>query len=184
MTNARRALLAVRHCESSGQAPDAPLTAAGYAQAERLADALGSQGIARIVSSPYRRARETALPLAQRLGIEIEVDERLAERRLSPAPLALADWRAHVERSFREPDARAPGGESGREAVTRGWAALHDALRVDRTLIASHGQLLSLVLHRIDARFGFAGWSAMTNPDVFRIERDGEGALRFDRAWD
>ena len=42
------ALLAVRHCESSGQAPGAPLSAAGYA-AEQLAEALSSQEIARIV---------------------------------------------------------------------------------------------------------------------------------------
>jgi 2,3-bisphosphoglycerate-dependent phosphoglycerate mutase len=176
------ALIALRHCESSGQAPDAPLTETGYAQAERLAEALASHGITRIVSSPYRRARESALPLAKRLGLEIEIDERLAERRLSSTHID--DWRAYVERSFVEPEARAPGGESGGEALARGWAALHDALRSGRTLIASHGQLLSLVLHRIDARFGFAGRLAMTNPDVFRIERSAAGALHFERLWE
>jgi 2,3-bisphosphoglycerate-dependent phosphoglycerate mutase len=174
-------LLAVRHCESNGQWPDAELTAAGRAQAERLAEALSSQGIARIVSSPYARARETIAPLAGRLGLAIEVDERLAERRLSPLPVD--DWRAHVARSFEDLDARAAGGESGGEALARAWAAVQDALETPGSLIVSHGQLLSLVLHHIDRRFGFAEWQAMTNPDVFQIERTPDGALRFERAW-
>jgi hypothetical protein len=38
------------------------------------------------------------------------------------------------------------------------------------------------VLHSIDGRFGFADWQAMTSPDVFRIERAGNGELRFERA--
>src|SRR5688572_30586312 len=45
-------LYLVRHCQSSGQAPDAPLTPLGRQQAERLATTLRSHGIARIVSSP------------------------------------------------------------------------------------------------------------------------------------
>jgi len=120
------------------------------------------------------------LAAARRLGLTIEVDERLAERRLSPRPID--DWRGHVARSFEDLDARAAGGESGREALVRAWAAVQDALETPGTLIVSHGQLLSLVLHRIDGRFGFAGWQAMTNPDVFRFERTAGGELRFEHA--
>src|SRR4051812_46465684 len=52
-------LLLVRHCQSSGQAPDAPLTPLGQQQADQLADLLQARGIARIVSSPYTRAVQT-----------------------------------------------------------------------------------------------------------------------------
>jgi 2,3-bisphosphoglycerate-dependent phosphoglycerate mutase len=51
-------LYLVRHCQSSGQAPDAPLTALGRQQAEQLAAWLRPLGVARIVSSTYLRAQQ------------------------------------------------------------------------------------------------------------------------------
>src|SRR5215213_8954360 len=84
-------LYLVRHCQSTGQVPDAPLTALGREQSEHLADVLQERGIARIVSSSYARARQTAEPLARRLGLSVETDERLIERALSSEPLN--DWR-------------------------------------------------------------------------------------------
>ena len=180
MTGAGRSLLAVRHCASSGQAPDAPLTTEGRAQADRLAEALsGEFAISRIVSSPYLRARETAAPLAARLGLGVEPDDRLAEHRLASAPLD--DWLSHVARAFADPDARAPGGDSARETLARAWSALTEALAAPGTLVVSHGQLLSLVLQHIDPSFGFAQWREMRNPDVFRIRLPGDGRPAFER---
>ncbi|HTU59090.1 MAG TPA: histidine phosphatase family protein [Polyangiales bacterium] len=42
----------MRHAASTGQAADAPLTAAGFAQAEALTKLLCALDVARIVSSP------------------------------------------------------------------------------------------------------------------------------------
>lgn len=180
----QRALL-VRHCESSGQAPDAPLTSRGSVQAEALADFLAPHPIARIVSSPYLRARQSVEPLARKLGLEIELDARLAERRLSPTPID--GWREVVKRSFEDPEFRAPGGESGGETLARGLAAIRplvESATGDRlVVVASHGQLLSLVLHSIDARFGFAGWEALSNPDVHALEANAKFGLAFRRMW-
>jgi broad specificity phosphatase PhoE len=58
---------------------DAPLSDFGRAQARALADALASQPVARVVSSPLGRARATAEVIAARHGIGIEVDDRLIE---------------------------------------------------------------------------------------------------------
>ena len=66
----------VRHCKAKGQPPEAPLTEEGKQQAEDLVDFLCNRGIDRIVSSPYVRARDSVVPLAERLGIEIEIDDR------------------------------------------------------------------------------------------------------------
>ena len=73
----------VRHCQSTGQEPDAPLTPIGQQQAVRLADCWNALGSRWIVSSPYARARQSAEPLAARLGLAVETDDRLIERVLS-----------------------------------------------------------------------------------------------------
>lgn len=179
-----RALL-IRHCESSGQAPDAPLTARGGIQAEALVDFLATRAIARIVSSPYLRARQSVEPLARKRGLEIELDARLAERTLSPRPIE--SWRELVKRSFDEPDFHVPGGESGAQTLARGLAAIRPLVESPAgnglVVIASHGQLLSLVLHSIDPSFGYAGWEALTNPDVHALEPSANGRLGFQRVW-
>lgn len=81
--------LLIRHAKASGQAPDAPLTAEGHMQAQRLAAQLAPHPITRVVSSPWLRAVDTARPLAQALGLRIEPDGRLTERVLSPTDLPI-----------------------------------------------------------------------------------------------
>jgi 2,3-bisphosphoglycerate-dependent phosphoglycerate mutase len=165
-------LYLVRHCQSSGQEPDAPLTALGHQQADELAVHLQSAGIVRIVSSPYRRARQTAEPLADLLGLPLETDERLIERVLSTEPLD--DWRERLRAAWDDHDLALPGGESSRTATARGMAALEDVLSDGRrpAVVISHGNLISLLLHAFDGRPGFATWEALTNPDVFQIVRE------------
>jgi broad specificity phosphatase PhoE len=73
-------LYIVRHCKATGQQPEAPLTPAGLADAALLADQLAALPLDRIISSPFLRARQTIVPLAERLGLPIASDARLAER--------------------------------------------------------------------------------------------------------
>lgn len=77
-------LLLVRHGrpvrrEVSEGAADPELHAEGHEQARRLAWWLGTEHVDALVTSPARRARETAAPLAEVLGLEPEVVEGLAE---------------------------------------------------------------------------------------------------------
>lgn len=64
-----------RHAEKSATGPDPALSVAGKARAERLAVLLGRAGIRHIYSTPYRRTRETAEPLAQHLLIPVHLYE-------------------------------------------------------------------------------------------------------------
>jgi 2,3-bisphosphoglycerate-dependent phosphoglycerate mutase len=172
-------LYLIRHCRATGQEPEAPLTAAGRDQALRLRDRLSDLPIARIVSSPFLRARDSAAPLAEWLGLPVRIDDRLAERVLT-AELA-EDWRDRLRRSFADPALAWPGGESGAAATRRGLAALADAAAGAEGPVAvvSHGNLLALLLHSFDNRDGFAAWAALSNPDVFHI--DPAGTVR--RCW-
>jgi probable phosphoglycerate mutase len=58
---------------------DPQLAPVGLEQAELLATYLASETIDAVWSSPMRRARETAAPLGAALGIEVRVDDGLAE---------------------------------------------------------------------------------------------------------
>jgi broad specificity phosphatase PhoE len=79
-------ILWIRHCSTSGQEPEAPLTDAGHHQARELTQLLMGFGIMRIVSSPYRRAVQSVEPFA-----------RTARKRRS----AIASRPARRQRSFR-----------------------------------------------------------------------------------
>lgn len=59
---------------------DPVLTPLGLRQAEEAAEALGREAIRRIVVSPYRRALQTALPAARRLGLPLTVAPVVRER--------------------------------------------------------------------------------------------------------
>jgi 8-oxo-dGTP diphosphatase len=56
-----------------------PLSKKGWRQARGIAAQLEPLGVRRLISSPYVRCVQTLEPLAERLGLEIEKDDRLAE---------------------------------------------------------------------------------------------------------
>jgi broad specificity phosphatase PhoE len=63
----------VRHAEKTGEEKDPGLTESGVARAADLATTLRDAGIEYILSSDYRRTRDTAIPLAETLGVSIEI---------------------------------------------------------------------------------------------------------------
>ena len=73
----RHAIPVRRELESGIADPE--LSAAGIRQSELLADYLSSETIDAIYTSPMRRARETALPLAQVLKMKTTVVDGVAE---------------------------------------------------------------------------------------------------------
>ncbi|WPM31440.1 histidine phosphatase family protein [Hydrogenobacter sp. T-2] len=58
---------------------DSDLTPLGFVQARLVAQELSDKGIEIIYSSPQRRAYKTALTVADVLGLEVIVDERIRE---------------------------------------------------------------------------------------------------------
>jgi probable phosphoglycerate mutase len=76
-------LILVRHGrpdEGDTETPnDPPLNEDGRRQAQAVARLLETEGVTRIVASPLRRARETAEPLAERLGLPVETIDQWAE---------------------------------------------------------------------------------------------------------
>ena len=105
-------LLLIRHGlperieRDDGLPADPPLAPRGREQAERLARWLEPDQIDAVYTSPMRRARETATPLAQAKGLELVLEPGVAELdQSSPVYLPLdelkrtdpARWRALVQ---------------------------------------------------------------------------------------
>src|SRR5882672_9191898 len=90
-------LYLVRHGEPSGtwtDARDPGLSPLGHEQAKAAAEALGAFGRLAVVTSPLRRAHETAAPYAALRGVPPTISEAVAE---IPTPGSVAfekrgDW--------------------------------------------------------------------------------------------
>ena len=77
-------LLLIRHAlpqrvELESGAADPPLSEAGHAQAQHLADYLTSESLDAVYASPMRRAVQTAQPLADARSCEIRIVNDVAE---------------------------------------------------------------------------------------------------------
>ena len=179
-----RELLLVRHCQSSGPAPDAELTELGLRQAHTLAAFLSDMEVDLVVSSAYKRAQQSVESFAAALGATVRIDHRLCERTLSDSPIDR--WRELIRDSFEDLELRASGGESAREVLDRAWASLNDLLYSDYQLplAVMHGNLISLILNSLDPSFGYRGWEQLSNPDVFVLRESEDGQVSFERLWD
>jgi 2,3-bisphosphoglycerate-dependent phosphoglycerate mutase len=94
-------LLLIRHAlpvrieRADGRVADPGLAARGHEQAAQLAEWLAREPIAALYTSPLRRARETATPLAQRCGLTAQIVPDLAEfARQSSAYVPLEEIKA------------------------------------------------------------------------------------------
>ena len=62
-----------------GDDRERPLSPKGWKQAELLATRLASLGVSALYSSPYVRCVQTLEPLAKRLDLDVQIDQRLSE---------------------------------------------------------------------------------------------------------
>ncbi|MCW2714670.1 MAG: histidine phosphatase family protein [Frankiales bacterium] len=86
LTSRRMEIVLVRHAlpvrvdaTPDGGPADPELAANGHEQAQRVVEALAGETITALYTSPSRRARETAFPLEQALGMTALVEEGIAE---------------------------------------------------------------------------------------------------------
>ncbi len=172
----------IRHCSAQGQDPEAPLTETWGEQSVRLSAFLEQREGTRIISSPFRRAVDSARPLAEALGLEIEIDSRLAERQLGL--VENGDWRAALRESFDDHNLCLLDGESSLSAQARGVTALHNVFQeaLLPAAIFSHGNLLALIANSLDESLGFDFWSGLSNPAVLKVRRL-PGSLALSRVW-
>lgn len=87
---------------------DTELNEAGRAQAAELADTLGGEGVSAVYTSPLRRASETAVIVAARLGLDVRPLEALRE-------IHVGDWEGLTIEEVKEryPESSSAGWHAG-----------------------------------------------------------------------
>jgi 2,3-bisphosphoglycerate-dependent phosphoglycerate mutase len=161
----------VRHAHADWRpGEERPLSARGQQDARRVARVLALYPITALYSSPARRARQTILPLAVRLGLPLHVVPELYERRLSDDPVN--DFLEAVRATWADPCFAFPGGEPNAAAQERAVELLETLLARhagEHVVLSTHGNLLALLLQHFDPAIDFHFWQSLTMPDVYRL---------------
>lgn len=136
---------------------DSPLTETGRAQAHARAEQLRADGLRadRIITSPLRRARETAEIIGAALGAPVETDPDWLE--VDNGPLAGLPFEVAAERypppAFRNPyePMCAGEGESDWDLHIRAARAVQNVIRrgPGQYLVVAHGGVLNAALRGI-----------------------------------
>lgn len=112
----------------SARKPGLHLNATGREQAQRVAMHLAREPIRAIYSSPMERTQETAQPLAEKLGLEVQIDEGLNEFHFGDWTGCAFDAVDQIEERQRfnhwRGGIRPPGGELALEMQARTVAAI------------------------------------------------------------
>jgi broad specificity phosphatase PhoE len=152
-------LLLVRHAlphrSEPGQGSDPDLSEEGRAQAARLPDALARYPITRVISSPQRRAIDTAKPVAAARGLTVEIEDRFAEYdRELPVYIPIEQIRAENPKEWaRMAEGHLPSTVDEDAFRARVRAAVDNvaatAAHEDTVVVFSHGGVINVVLHEI-----------------------------------
>jgi len=133
---------------------DPVLSDAGRSQAEQLAAWLSQRRIERVVSSPMRRALDTAEPTRKMLGLDLEVVDGLAEvGRGGPGYRGVEELRKDPIRwaNFLDDPVSFFGGDPiiFRETVLSSVAGLFNSHAVGRTAVFTHGVPINVVISHV-----------------------------------
>jgi probable phosphomutase (TIGR03848 family) len=178
----------------AGWTPGLHINARGREQACRLAERLAQVHLDAILSSPLERARETAAPIAERLGLRLEIREEIGE-------LHLGEWTGRTLDELRKDPlwklfnqhrgiGRIPGGETMIEVQSRMLDVvleLHGRYPEGTVALVSHADPIRAILcyfmgvpldmiHRIEAAPASVSVATLAEwrPRVLRMNDTGE----------
>ena len=191
-------VLLIRHGQSQGNAEgrfgghtDTPLSARGRVEAQQTAHTLASESFSAIICSDLARAIETASPLAQLAGLELQTAEAFRER-----SVGVMEGLTFEEAAAQHPEQYAAllrrdfehvllGGESYRQTLDRASRKLDELVeqyKGGRIVIYTHtGTICILALHimgALDAPELKPVWIASRNCGISRFDLRDDGFVR------
>ncbi|PSR22332.1 MAG: histidine phosphatase family protein [Sulfobacillus thermosulfidooxidans] len=174
-----------RYCGRS----DIALAETGVFQSRMLAKMLGTIPFDKVFSSPLLRARKTALPITERLGLPLHLDDRLKE-------IDFGDWEGLTQQEIEsnypqqwqswieDPTFNKAGGngESGIDAAQRMRSFVDDMVTspFETILVISHNTVMRLF---IAASLGLSLVSyrnfEIENGDIWVLNIDDSGLIKW-----
>jgi broad specificity phosphatase PhoE len=190
-------LVLVRHGQATANAAglllgrsDVPLTPTGHAEVAALAGRLGP--VRRLVSSPLRRAVDTAEALG--LGLPLEIDDRWVEIDYGEHEgRPLGDMPAEIWRRWRtDPEFRPVGGESLADVGRRVRAACEEFLvepdgpargGADVVVVSHVSPIKAAVAWALGTGDGLAWRLHLSTASITRIAWEGDGPVVHGFNW-
>lgn len=152
-------VLLIRHAlplrSEHGEGSDPDLSGEGLAQVARLPGALARFPISRVVSSPQRRAIQTAEPVAAARELSVQIDDRFAEYdRDLPLYIPIEQIRDENPQEWaRMAQGHLPPAVDENAFRARVAAAVDDLVAAadpeDTVAVFSHGGVINVLLHEI-----------------------------------
>lgn len=167
-------LYLIRHAGVEPQADlpatEWPLSSDGVAQATDLAALSEWQTLSRVVSSPERKARATAEPIARAAGLPLSIECGLREvgrpRGFAPPD----EYRAAVDRVFA--GQQLDGWETAAAALRRIREVIDSLADEPVCAVVSHGLLLAIYMAWLAGRgrASLAEWAAVPMPAIAVVD--------------
>lgn len=171
----------VRHCQpdySNHNDLLRPLTEKGERDAIGVSEFFMDKGVDVVLSSPYIRAMDTVIGVADDIDAEVETDFDFRERRVADGSW-IDDIEDFIKKQWADFDYKLPEGESLREVQERNINALMRAVKnhPEKTIvIGSHGTALSTIINYFDNSFGYKDFMTIIDkmPWIVKLEFTGE----------
>ena len=144
------------------------LTEEGLADRLKAADFLENSEISAIYSSPYKRAYDTVLPIAERRTINIKTDDRLRERSNGEGAEPFEEY---SEKQWNDFSYKRPNGESLGKTQYRNKG--------------THGACLSTIINYYKPEFRFADFMRILNfmPFIVKFIFEGEKIISIEELF-
>lgn len=169
-------LYVIRHAQVAIE-PDVPaegwhLSAAGWESARGLAGRLSHAGIGVLHHSPQPKARETALALAEVLGLPLRLEPGLGELAME------IPWLGAPEFERRVGDFLEGGADPAFEPYDLAQRRIVECVRAivarcaePATAVVSHGRILTVLFSALcGVRLGAEEWRALRTPDLAVVD--------------
>lgn len=174
--------------ELESTAGGASLNEQGKSDAKRVAELLRNEEIDVIVSSSFKRAKETVMPLSELLQIEIIQYEELIERPIASLnyPVSEDQLLLAIEKSFSDIDYCMHEGETTRQAQGRAIPIILKLLsdhEGQKIVIGTHGNIMTIILNYFDSNYGFDFWKQTSKPDIYKLKFEGTKLKTVERLW-
>ena len=161
-------LCLVRHGETAWNAEgrvqgqlDIPLSEVGLGQARAVARVLSGEKFDALYSSDLVRVRQTAQPLAEKLGLKVRLDQGLRERHYGVFQgLTYADAKVQIPEGYarfraKDPDYAFDSGESLLQFNERALACISALVKNhpgENLLVFTHGGILEMLYRHVTGR--------------------------------